>query len=154
MHAARMSIEQQRLDYEEAEKKRKAEEDARDMEKLKAAARAEVHALEDKANGGAAQRQSNAVPWWDGPKPTGKIGGALKQVDCLGSQARLIIEGDDRKTVKLLVADPAQSGHRRTRPDCARMRRAQGRGAWSSNTFPRPTHASGRWAKWLSIEFQ
>ena len=29
-------------------------------------------------------------------------------MDCLGSQARLIIEGDDRRTVKLLVADPAK----------------------------------------------
>ena len=32
MHAARMAIEQQRLDYEAAEKKRQAEEDARDLE--------------------------------------------------------------------------------------------------------------------------
>ena len=108
MTAARMSIEKQRLDYEEAEKKRQAEEDARDIEKLKAEARAEVHALEAKANGGTAQPNANAVPWWDGPRPTGKIGGSLTQVDCLGSQARLIIVGDDRKTVKLLVADPAK----------------------------------------------
>jgi hypothetical protein len=108
MHAARMSIEQQRLDYEEAERKRQAAEDARDLEKLKAEARAEVHALEAKANGGVERPNPNAVPWWVGPKPTGKIGGSLKQVDCLGSQARLIIEGDDRKTVKLLVADPAK----------------------------------------------
>jgi hypothetical protein len=108
MHAARMSIERQRLDYEEAERKRQAEEDARDIEKLKAQARAEVHALEAKANGGTAQPNPNAVPWWDGPQPTGKIGGSLTQVDCLGSQARLIIVGDDRKTVKLLIADAAK----------------------------------------------
>jgi hypothetical protein len=108
MHAARMAIEQQRLDYAEAEKKRQAAEDAREMEKLKAAARAEVHALEAKTNGGPPKTDPKAVPWWDGPKPSGKIGGTLKQVDCLGSQARLIIEGDDRKTVKLLIADPGK----------------------------------------------
>ena len=108
MTAARMSIEKQRLDYEEAERKRQAEADARDIEKLKAEARAEVRALEAKANGGTTQPNANAVPWWDGPQPTGKIGGSLTQVDCLGSQARLIIVGDDRKTVKLLVADPAK----------------------------------------------
>ena len=108
MHAARMAIEQQRLDYAEAEKKRQAAEDAREMEKLKAVARAEVHALEAKANGGTPRADPKAVPWWDGPKPPGKIGGTLKQVDCLGSQARLIIEGDDRKTVKLLIADPGK----------------------------------------------
>ena len=108
MHAARMSIERQRLDYEEAGKKRKAEEDAREIEKLKTEARAEVHALEAKANGGAAQPNPSAVPWWDGPQPTGKIGGSLTQVDCLGSKARIVIVADDRKTVKLLVADPAK----------------------------------------------
>ena len=30
----------------------------------------------------------------------------MKQVDCLGKRARLLIEGDDRKSVRLLVADP------------------------------------------------
>src|SRR6185369_3351959 len=51
MHQARMSIEQQRLDYEAAEKQRQAEEDARELEKLKTQARDEVHALESKYNG-------------------------------------------------------------------------------------------------------
>ena len=48
------------------------------------------------------------MPWWDGPKPAGKVQGNLKQVDCLGKQARLVVEGDDRKTVRLLVADPGK----------------------------------------------
>jgi hypothetical protein len=108
MHEARMSIEQQRLDYEEAEKRQKAEEDARELDKLKAKARAEVHALEAKANGGAPKSDPNAVPWWDGPAPAGKLTGTLRQVDCLGKQARLLVEGEDHKIVKLLVVDPAQ----------------------------------------------
>ena len=73
MQAARRSIEKQRLDYEEAERRRQAEEDARDLEKLKAAARAEVHALEAKANGGASHADPNAVPWWDGPSPPARL---------------------------------------------------------------------------------
>jgi len=109
MHEARMSIEQQRLDYEAAEKRRQAEEDARELERLKAQAQAELHSLETKYNGGAApQSDSKAVPWWDGPKPSGKLLGNLKQVDCLGSQARLLVEGDDRKVIRLLVPDPRQ----------------------------------------------
>jgi len=109
MHQARMSIEQQRLDYEAAEKQRQAEEDARDLERLKTEARAEVRALESKYNGGAAPKSdSKAVPWWDGPKPPGHLAGNLKQVDCLGSQARLVVEGQDHKIVKLLVPDPGQ----------------------------------------------
>src|SRR4051794_7296089 len=69
MRAARTSIEQQRLDYEAAEKQRAANEEARDLERLKAQARAEVRALEAKANRGAAKSDAPVVPWWDGPKP-------------------------------------------------------------------------------------
>jgi hypothetical protein len=29
-------------------------------------------------------------------------------VDCLGKQARLVVEGEDHKTVKLLVSDPGK----------------------------------------------
>jgi hypothetical protein len=36
------------------------------------------------------------------------VQGVLKQVDCLGAQARLIVDSDERKTVKLLVADAAK----------------------------------------------
>jgi hypothetical protein len=108
MHQARMSIEQQRLDFEEAEKRHQAEEDARELEKLKAQARAEVRALEAKANAGAPQSDSKAIPWWEGPAPSGKLRGNLKQVDCLGKQARLLVEGEDRKIVRLLVTDPGQ----------------------------------------------
>jgi hypothetical protein len=107
MHEARMSIERQRLDYEEAEKRRQAEEEARDIERLKAQARAEVHALEQKANAGSPKPDPKAVPWWDGPKPSGKVAGSLTKVDCLGKQARLVVEGEDRKIVRLLVTDPA-----------------------------------------------
>jgi len=108
MHEARMAIERQRLDYEEAERKRQAEENARELESLKTKARAELHSLETSANGGTVAPNPKAVPWWEGPRPSGKISGILQQVECLGSQARLTVAGDDRKTLKLLVASPAQ----------------------------------------------
>jgi hypothetical protein len=106
MHQARMAIEQQRLDYEEAERKKRAEEEAREIEKLKTQARAELHAIENKYNDGNPKPNDKAVPWWDGPNPSGKLAGTLKQVDCLGSQARLVVEDQGRHTVKLLVTDP------------------------------------------------
>jgi len=108
MREARMAIERQRLDYEEAEKKRRAEEDAREIEGLKAKARADLHALEAKANGETPVPNPNAVPWWDGPNPSGKVSGILQRVECLGSQARLTVAGDDHKTLKLLIANPGQ----------------------------------------------
>jgi hypothetical protein len=109
MHQARMIIEQQRLDYEEAEKRRDAEEKAREIERLKTEARAELHKAEAKFSDGAPASGDKPVPWWDAPKPEGKVSGTLRQVDCLPKQqARLSIEDAAHKLVKLLVADPSK----------------------------------------------
>jgi hypothetical protein len=64
-----------------------------------------VHQLESKYSDGTAPA-GKPVPWSDFPKPSGKATGNLKQVDCLGKQARLIVEGDGHKTIRLLVVDP------------------------------------------------
>lgn len=104
MRQARLAIEQQRLDAAEAERRKAAE----DLEKLKEQARAEVHALEDQYKEKSPDSGAKPVPWWDGPKPSGKLEGSLKQVDCLGSQARLVIEGANHKITRLLVTDPGK----------------------------------------------
>jgi hypothetical protein len=107
MHHQRVAMEDQRLEYEEAERRRKAEEDARDLARLKAEAQANVHALESKYDAGALPADQKVVPWWEAPKPPATVTGTLRQVECLAaSQARLTIVGDDKKTVKLLVTDP------------------------------------------------
>jgi hypothetical protein len=108
-HRARMLVEQQRLDHEEADKRREAEEKAREIEKLKIVARAELHKAEAKFSDGTPVGGDKPVPWWEGPKPEGKVSGTLKQVDCLPKQqARLTIEDTAHKLVKLLVADPSK----------------------------------------------
>lgn len=108
MKAARVAIEQQRLDYEAAEKRRAAEEEARDLERLKAQARAEVKALEARYNKDTPKSDAPVVPWWDGPKPDHTATGSLKQVDCIGAQARLTVQTADGATLKLLVSDASQ----------------------------------------------
>lgn len=110
LRQARASIEQQRLDYEAAEKRRIAEEKEREIQRLKAQAAAELRAIEARANRGQspAQPGEEVVPWWDGPQPEGKTSGMLKQVDCIRGQARLVIETADGKTVRLLVRNPSQ----------------------------------------------
>jgi hypothetical protein len=102
MRDARASIEQQRLDFEDAKRRQ----EAADVEKLKQQARSDLHALEDKYHEQKPGPQEKPVPWWDGPRPSGKATGLLKQVDCLGAKTRLVVEGDDRKTTKLLLSDP------------------------------------------------
>ena len=99
MRQARMQIEQQRLDYEDAQRRKEAD----DLEKLKQQAQANLHALEDKYK---EDTGAKPVPWWDGPKPSGKVSGTLQRVDCLGKQARLVIEGADHKITRLLMPDP------------------------------------------------
>jgi hypothetical protein len=110
MQRQRLEVEAHRLDWEDAEKKRKADEEAREIDRLKQQARADLHALEARANQGqsAASPNENVVPWWDGPKASGVAIGVIKQVDCLGKRFRLWVQDDDHNTVKLLIADPAQ----------------------------------------------
>jgi len=153
LHQARMAIEQQRLDYEEAERKRRAEEEARAIDKLKTEARTELHAAENKYNDGAPKPSDKAVPWWDGPNPSGKLAGTLKQVDCLGSQARLIVDGDGHQTVKLLVTDPhkvAINGRGELTLGCG----AQKPRRVAIEYFPKPNARFGTAGEVATIEFQ
>jgi hypothetical protein len=109
MHRAWLDVERQRLDYEEAEKKRAADENARELQKLKDAEIAKLRALEARVNQGAPNTAGEKVePWWTGPAPGGKAQGMLQQVDCLGKQARLIIQTGDGKITKLLVRDASR----------------------------------------------
>lgn len=105
--AARVAIDQQRLDWQEAERRRKAEEQAREIAKLKQQAVADLRAAEARANAGEGPAPEKVVPWWEGPKPDSKASGNLTRVDCLGRQMRLVIEGDDHKLTRLLMHDPS-----------------------------------------------
>jgi hypothetical protein len=105
MEAGRRSIEQQRLDWEEAERQRVASEHEREIQKLKQQAIAELRAAEAKANAGKGAAPGKVEAWWEGPKPDSHASGNLKRVDCLGRQLRLVVESDDHKLTNLLVPD-------------------------------------------------
>ncbi len=54
------------------------------------------------------QDPESAVPvveWWDDPRPKKKISGMLRQVECTGASARLIIEDSEGRRTQLLVRD-------------------------------------------------
>lgn len=105
MEAGRRSIEQQRLDWEEAERQRLASEHEREIQKLKQQAIADLRAAEAKANTGKGPAPNKVEAWWDGPKPDSHASGNLTRVDCLGRQLRLVVESEDHKLTKLLVPD-------------------------------------------------
>jgi len=113
IRATRLKIEGERADFEAAEKKRLAEEQAHEIDRVKQQNLAEIHAAED-----AARKQMNpngapiptATVWMDELNGSGKVDGVLQRFDCLGRLARLVIQADDGKTTQLAVRDPAKIG--------------------------------------------
>ena len=107
IHIAKLALDNARADFTEAEKKRRAEEAARDLERAKANAAAEVHAAEAAANArmtagkGASQKP---VEWWEDPKGA-RVEGKLIRVDCLNGPLRLTIQKDGGAVVKVAVRD-------------------------------------------------
>ena len=153
MRQARMAIEQQRLDYEASEKQRQADEDARELVQLKQQAVARVHALEGEYSDGSSKSAEKPVPWWNGPKPGGKIHGMLKQVVCVGSQARIVVESDAHKTVKLLISDSGKVailGAGAQTLGCGR----QAPRPVTIEYFPKPNVRLGTAGEVATIEFQ
>ncbi len=107
IHLAKMALDAARADFSEAEKKRRAEEAARDLERVKAEAAAEVHAAEAAANArlnaGKGAYQSPQA-WWD--EPTGqKVEGKLTRVECLNGPLRLTIQKDGGAIAKVAIRD-------------------------------------------------
>jgi len=107
---ARVDFETRRADLETAERRRVADEQARELQRLKDEALARVREAEARTNQGQAPADPNrkVVEWWEGPRPSAKIAGVLLRVDCIGKQARLAVSGDDKKTTQLLIRDPAR----------------------------------------------
>jgi tetratricopeptide (TPR) repeat protein len=103
----RRDIEAKRVDFEEAERRRIADEQARELQRLKDDAMAQIHDAEAKAN--SAMQRDGAKPtkveeWWDdatGPKE--KASGKLERVECLRSGTRWIIATDEGKRLTLRV---------------------------------------------------
>jgi hypothetical protein len=111
IHQVRLQVEQERADYEAAERKRIAEEREQDIQRVKAQSDAAIHAAESDANkklnpDGAAPPK--AVGWYEDLHGNASVEGLFERLDCLGRQARLVIQGADGKTIQLVVRDPAQ----------------------------------------------
>jgi len=110
LRAARQQADELRRRQQEEARLTKAEEEKRRIEELKRQALESIQAAVDKANREnppLAPSSGKVEPWWEGPRPDARVTGTLRQVDCLGRQARLVIEQDDRRLIRLLVGDAA-----------------------------------------------
>ncbi|MGH9667566.1 MAG: tetratricopeptide repeat protein, partial [Bryobacteraceae bacterium] len=108
IHKARLDVEQKRLDFEEAERRRAEEEKARDLERVRNAALAQVQQAVADANrkmaaNGSTSSPNEVVPWSHAQQGTKKLDGVLQQVDCLGKSARLAIRGNDGSVTRLMI---------------------------------------------------
>jgi tetratricopeptide (TPR) repeat protein len=155
MQRNRLEVEARRLDWEDAEKKRKADEEAREIDMLKEQARADLHVLEARANQGQSPASPNekVVPWWDGPKASGVAVGLIKQVDCIGKRFRMWVQDDDHNMVKLLITDPGQvavMGNVKLELNCG----AQKPRRVKVEYFPKPNAKLATKGEVATIEFQ
>lgn len=111
IHQVRLQAEQERADFEAAEKKRIADEREADIARVKGQSDAAIHAAEE-----AASKRLNPdgkpLPkpegWYETMQGDATVEGVFARLDCLGRQAKLVIQTSDGKTVQLLVGDPSQ----------------------------------------------
>jgi hypothetical protein len=98
---------ERRAEFDISERKRLAAERAADLERVKAAAAAEVHAAEDAANQrlGGLKSGEKPVEWWT--QEQGQyITGSLTRVDCIGGSMRLTIQSAAGPVLRLAIEDP------------------------------------------------
>jgi hypothetical protein len=102
---ARLDSAENRVEYELRQKRRKATEEAEDLESVKKAAEARIHAAEDAANkrNGTLKPGATVVPWWNDEEGE-KLSGTLTRVDCLNGDAlRLTVRQDKGAALRLLI---------------------------------------------------
>ena len=112
VRAERMKAEQDRLDAADAARAKEEDERKRDLERVRQASLAEIHAAEAKANAElspeGAYKPKDAVEWSELEKALPSAEGVFERFDCLGQQGRIVVRAAPGKLVRLLVIDPTQ----------------------------------------------
>jgi hypothetical protein len=111
IHQVRLQVEQERHDFEVAERKRIGEEREADIQRVKKQNDDAVRAAEEEArkrlNPTGATAPKDAV-WMDELKGNASVEGVFERLDCIGRQARISVKTADGKSVQLLIRDPSQ----------------------------------------------
>jgi tetratricopeptide (TPR) repeat protein len=105
----RLEMEQRRAEFDLEQRRRLALEREQELQRLKDAAAAEVHAAEEAANRELGGLKSTQAPleWWNDADGT-PVDGTLTKVDCLASSLRLTIKKSVGGNAVLLIRDPQQ----------------------------------------------
>ncbi len=111
IHQVRLQSDKERADFEVAERKRIADEHEREQQRVKAMSDSAIREAE-----GNARKRLNAdgAPppkvegWWEDMQSDSKVEGLFQRLDCLGRQARMVIQTADGKAVQFAVSDPSK----------------------------------------------
>jgi hypothetical protein len=106
---ARADMEHQRSDALDAERKRQAEEEARELERVKQQTLSEIRAAENKANDALNRDDSaplsNPVPYSELDRQGSKFEGVAIHLDCRTKFSILSVRGEDGRVSKFVVGD-------------------------------------------------
>lgn len=107
--SARSRIDEQRLDAEDAERRKEAAAKTAELDRLKNEARKELAQVEARVNTNplSAEEKAKTVEWYD-DAASQKLAGDLVRVECSGKQLRLSVKKDSGETVTFLVPDAKQ----------------------------------------------
>lgn len=105
MHKAWSRIETEKLDYQDSEKRRVADDEREELERLKAKALADLHSSEARVNKRLGEYKPDKVVSWEEAGLPVMLEGALRQVDCIGKDTTVVIEGPEKKMFKLSLKD-------------------------------------------------
>lgn len=106
IHQAKLDLQEQRAQFDIDEKKRIANEAARELQAIKDSARAEIRAAEEAANARLAQNSSpvSAPVRWSETDGAGlRVMGTLAKVECVGEVRRLTVEQPKQAALKFAV---------------------------------------------------
>lgn len=107
----RLQLQADRASHEAEERRLRDEEAARDLQRVKDESMASIHEAESAAN---KKLNPNGTPapkdlaWWSSPEAGSKVEGVLTRFDCLGRQARIVVQSAEGKTLHLMVRDQSQ----------------------------------------------
>ncbi len=154
IRAARQSIEDKRLEWQAAERRRREEEREREMRLLREKALADVRAAEARANAAAPppppDRQT--VPMFEGAKPEGRVRGRITRIECLPPMARLTVQTDSG-SARLLARQPSKVivfGEGQPKFDCGPVNPPR---LAIIEFFPKPDNKTGTTGEIATIEY-
>jgi hypothetical protein len=109
MHLARLALENAKLDFEDAERQRKKEAEAAELERIKNESLRNIRMAEAAANEklGGPDGAPKPEAWWEDPKNEASVSGQLMRVECAQGRMTLVVSDAARKLSRVALPSDA-----------------------------------------------